>query len=365
LKNQFYEYINDRSEHDKIENIFKNLEVIGNSIAKLQTFQNETEEREKRRVNIDTSKFIQNETFNEYIVTINKYFDLTKKEFADIRSDIEEIESKTIGTKASLKDLKTLEDNILKKLESFKDAITEKFVDKNMLKKKAEKIGVQTKQYIEENNKKLEKMDKWLLSKKLIGGHLCASCENYIGDLVDTSNSKYIFWNKFSQKEPGEKGSKINCGISKILQLINSNKMNTSTINSKHNNSKENYSPKKRSSEKESKSPKTRNNQELKLELSQNKKDFSGEEAENNNNNLPIISMTMRKNNSAKNLLDIEFSKKNMNHSINLNYKLKKNEQNKNISFGKKLESKFQINKPEGAKNEESFGPIIMKILKK
>lgn len=40
----------------------------------------------------------------------------------------------------------------------------------------------------------MEKGDNWLIAKKPIGGHSCASCESYIGDLND--HNQYVPWNK-------------------------------------------------------------------------------------------------------------------------------------------------------------------------
>ena len=67
-----------------------------------------------------------------------------------------------------------------------------------MLIKNLKYIELQTKNLIEEN-KKIEKQDNWLLAKKPFS-HLCASCEAYIGDLKPTTNSNFISWNRYPQK---------------------------------------------------------------------------------------------------------------------------------------------------------------------
>ena len=133
-----------------------------------------------------------------------------------------------------MKDLKSLEDNILKRFEDFKHFISERFVDKNTLNKNKKIIEMQTKQLIEEN-KKEEKKDNWLLSKKPLNGHLCASCESIINDLNQDITDKYIPWNKYPQKDPPEKVYKIDGGISKLINIFNSqlnkNKKNKNNIN--------------------------------------------------------------------------------------------------------------------------------------
>ena len=72
-------------------------------------------------------------------------------------------------------------------------------------------LEMQTIQLIQEN-KKDEQKDTWLLSKKPFGGHLCASCESYIGELNPTTSERFIPWNKYPPKESREKTYKIEGG---------------------------------------------------------------------------------------------------------------------------------------------------------
>ena len=69
------------------------------------------------------------------------------------------------GNKATLKDLKNIEDKIMQRFEGFEESISMKFVDKNLLNKNKKLIEIQTKKLIEEN-KKEEKNDNWLIAKK-------------------------------------------------------------------------------------------------------------------------------------------------------------------------------------------------------
>lgn len=48
--------------------------------------------------------------------------------------------------------------------------------------------------------KKLEKGDAWIISKKPMQGHSCASCEHYIGDLSPASHT-FVPYNKLQTKE--------------------------------------------------------------------------------------------------------------------------------------------------------------------
>ena len=51
-----------------------------------------------------------------------------------------------------------------------------------------------------------------------MNGHLCASCESYIGDLKE--NEKYIHWNQIPVRDPNDKLSNMNHVFSKMLQKI-------------------------------------------------------------------------------------------------------------------------------------------------
>jgi hypothetical protein len=66
----------------------------------------------------------------------------------------------------------------------------------------------QIKHIIEFYIKKGDKSENWLLAKKPLGGHLCASCEAYIGDLHD--NTQYLAWNKYPMRDPNEKFYRVN-----------------------------------------------------------------------------------------------------------------------------------------------------------
>ena len=64
-------------------------------------------------------------------------------------------------------------------------------------------LDSQIKQILEIYVKNKEKGDNWLLAKKPFGGHSCASCETYLGELQD--NSQPIHWNKYPMRDPNDK----------------------------------------------------------------------------------------------------------------------------------------------------------------
>ena len=53
----------------------------------------------------------------------------------------------------------------------------------------------------------MEKGDNWLLAKKPVGGHSCASCESYIGDLLD--HNQHVPWNKMHHPKEIERSYRV------------------------------------------------------------------------------------------------------------------------------------------------------------
>ena len=110
---------------------------------------------------------------------------------------------------------------------------------KNVILQKTEELFVnQNQKYLnfsstikilQENFKKLLKLlsDKEQLYEKNqnlqsgFGGHSCASCETYIGDI--RTEQKYVNWNKFPRKEKqnGDILKRVQNGYSRLLQMIN------------------------------------------------------------------------------------------------------------------------------------------------
>ena len=240
VKNQLFDHLSDSRDHDNLVSLMKIMDSISLSIQKLMEFKKIYEEKEKRKIIQENNKFVKQEGFNEAINSIQKHMDNNKKEFSEIRLDIDSIRTKDLNVKANLRDLKNLEDSIFTKMEALKETIGNTFVEKNMLIRNLKYLEVQTKQLIEENNKKTEKQENWLLAKKPFNSHLCASCEAYLGDLKQNTNSKFVPWNKYPAKDSIEKIFRINAGFSKVLQMVNQgNNINERTKSNSFNNSKE------------------------------------------------------------------------------------------------------------------------------
>lgn len=239
LKAQITEHLDDTRDHDNLIIVMKTMETSTANLKKLLEFKKTFEEKDKRKAIVDTHKFVRQEGFNEAISNIHKSIDSNKKEFSEIRLDIDCIRTKDLNIKANLRDLKNLEDTVLTKMETLKELIRDKYVEKTMLVKNLKYLELQTKQLIEET-KKNEKQENWLLAKKPYNGHLCASCEAYIGDLKPNTNSKYVAWNKYPIKDPIDKVFRINAGFSKVLQMVHNQDNNNERAKSNSlNNSKE------------------------------------------------------------------------------------------------------------------------------
>ena len=225
LKNQVLDHLNDSRDRNNISTIMRFIETMSENINRLLDFKKITEEKEKRKAISDNNKYIKPEQFNEGMINIKKIIENYRKEIIELRFDISAIREDELTTKASFKDLKSLEDVIIERMNKLKESIKDHFVEKNMLIKNLKYIELQTKNLIEEN-KKIEKQDNWLLAKKPFS-HLCASCEAYIGDLKPTTNSNFISWNRYPQKNNSsidnnleKKIFKINAGFSKVLQMV-------------------------------------------------------------------------------------------------------------------------------------------------
>ena len=238
LKSLLADHLDDKTDHNNLDLLLKRFDIAQNMIYKFRDFQNIMEEKEKKRIVIDPNHFIDRGVFDDFLKSERKNFDEYKKEVFNIKQDLQELKNKENGDKATLKDLKSLEDNILQRIEEFKQTISKKFVDKNTLDKNKKIIEMQTKQLIEEKKKEDKKDNNWLLSKKPFSGHLCASCESFIGELNPNVTGKFIPWNKYPQKDLQEKVFKIEGGTSKLLNLF-STKVNN--INNNYNKNNINY----------------------------------------------------------------------------------------------------------------------------
>ena len=169
-------------------------------------------------VNIDMSKYVLLNEFNDYKNEANDKFTNINEEIEKIHKLIEKI-LEMLNNKADKSDLEELREFLLSKIDELAIACNKKFADKNETAKNFKYLESQIKKILAMLEKKDIQGDNWLLAKKPLNGFSCASCEAYIGELRD--NTQYVPWNKYPLRDPNEKLYRIGNGFSKMLQMLN------------------------------------------------------------------------------------------------------------------------------------------------
>ena len=209
---------NDKSLKNNILLLSGRCDNLNADILKLKEIILDFDSDRKKIADLSPDKLIFKNNFDDFIESNNKVIENIKKYLSDMRNMMDDIKITSSKSMASLKDLKNLEDKLISKMLEFGEHVNEKFADKKFVLRNDRFLKMEIKQKLDEF-KNVEKRtgggNGWLLSKKPIGGHLCASCESYIGDLKE--NEKYIPWNQYP-KEPNDKLNKINHVLSKMLQ---------------------------------------------------------------------------------------------------------------------------------------------------
>jgi hypothetical protein len=240
LKNQINEFMADKTDHNNLNLLGKKFEAAQNIIYRAQILMDDYEKEKKRYQNLDPKKVVTTDSYEEFKSNINKTINNFHKEFQEMKTEILDKNSKFLGSQASLKDLKNLEDDLLLKMDELYTSVNDKFAEKNLIIRNNKILELKMK-HIVENYKKNDKSDTWLLSKIPIG-HLCASCESYLGDIKDTANTKYVPWNKYPTKDSADKLYRVGAGYSRMLQMISPDNKNK-VKNSSNSNVFEGLSP--------------------------------------------------------------------------------------------------------------------------
>ena len=224
IKNDLVNITNDTTLNDNILKLKQKQDTTLSLVEKIQDIQKEMKQNEKKHnILIDTSQFLNIDIFNEFQKSQMKIIEKMKRDFTDLDRELNEIKMVDLSNKTSLKDLKNLEDIVLNKMEDLLNYIKLKYIEKKDLEKFTKLIDYQTKQTLEEFKLNLKPGKNWLLAKKSLG-HLCASCESFIGENLQTPPEKNIIWNRIASKASGDnKNIKIGMGYSKIIQMSNEN----------------------------------------------------------------------------------------------------------------------------------------------
>ena len=180
----------------------------------------------------DPTRYLDVATFNDFIKAYHKDIEKIEKNIEDVRRLITQL-GEILKTKATGEDMKAFEGLINNKLDEIKLLSMRKFSDKIETNKNFKYIDAQIKHLTKVIMKKNEKNESWLLAKKPIGGHICASCEAYIGELKGKDD--FMIWNKYPQRDK-EKNYRIGNGFSHMLNMLNVEMKNQENYNSEEIN---------------------------------------------------------------------------------------------------------------------------------
>ena len=233
-KEQFDDYINDKTDHEEIQTLRRKLELEVKKSHELETVLIELIKKidenssKSQDTNFKNSKYLEAKSFEDFKTQILKEFTNINENFLQSKKITDEIID-SLKNRTCFKDLKVLEDVVLGKLEELKISSSKKFADHNDTYKSLKYLEQQIKNITQIFIKKMERSDTtWLLAKKPINT-VCASCESYIGDLKDTGT--YIPWNKYPSKDPNDKLYRLGNGYSKMLQMIQIDENEKKNIN--------------------------------------------------------------------------------------------------------------------------------------
>jgi hypothetical protein len=172
---------------------------------------------------LDANQFVDATAFSEYLKKYSKDKDKLERSIDEIRRLFKDI-AEAFNKKADGEDMKNFEILMNNKFEELKMMSGKKFADKIDTGKSFKYLDAQIKYITEVLIKKGDRGDNWLIAKKPMGGHSCASCETYIGDLNDKKD--YVAWNKYPQRER-DKNYRVGNGFSRMLNMLNMDIKNT------------------------------------------------------------------------------------------------------------------------------------------
>ena len=369
IKNDLITINDDTSINDNFIKLNQKQDTTLGLVLKLQDIQKEMKEKEKKQnILIDASQFLNIDIFNEYQKSQMKIIEKIKRDFTDLDRELNEIKMVDLSNKTSLKDLKNFEDIVLNKMEDLLNYIKMKYIEKKDMEKFTKLINYQTKQTLEEFKLSLKPGKNWLLAKKSLG-HLCASCESFIGENLQTPPEKNIILNRIMSKASGDnKNINLGMGYSKIIQMSNEKENEkekekiasfsldkNNVLNARHNA----LNNKKGNDANEELSNNNMSNTSSKLNKLnfENNNSFQTEELETEilNGSLPHI---RKKTTNYSSMEDKQILK----HCIK---SLKDIKKNKNIIDKSDYIIKTSSQRRRNEMSEISFGPKITKIFKK
>ena len=212
----------------EIQTVFKKLEMINQHIIAIRL---DIEEKCKSQKVIDFSKYMEVNVFNDFVKIFNREIEHVKLDVEhSIRRTGEFIEE--VQSKANAKDVSGIENYLSKKIDDFKMYTQHKYADRISIEKTLKYIDIQLKHIIALASKQNDKGENWMLAKKTLNPHICASCETYLGELPE--KTEYLVWNKIPSKKEDtlfERSSRVGNGFSRMLNMLKIDSSNHSINN--------------------------------------------------------------------------------------------------------------------------------------
>jgi len=214
LKDSISQLLEDRKMMDDINWLRKKVELLSSSMSFMKHIDDGTNTNNNfnntnnKQNAFDSSKYVDQFSFLDFQKTLFRDLDNLKRFVEELKRYIDDLIDSN-KSKADEKDIRNLEEFLNSKIEETKINFAKKFADKTETTKNIKYLDTQMKHIIDSYLKKSEKGDNWLIAKKPVGGFACASCENYIGKLQDSTN-QHVPWNKYPHRDSNDKAYRVN-----------------------------------------------------------------------------------------------------------------------------------------------------------
>lgn len=156
-----------------------------------------------------------------------------EKAIKDLWAKIKELEE-LIGKKASMDDLKALEELIKQKIKELAEEFMRKFAEKIETKRALKFLEKQIREH--ETFKSIPEGEDAMLARKPLGGWSCASCQKELEKLIGKV-APYQAWNRMPYRDPADRISRAGPGFSRMLASIQPESLSNRTKNSVFRNS--------------------------------------------------------------------------------------------------------------------------------
>ena len=234
LREQYEDLTNNQIMSEDFASLKRKIEILNNKNQEFEEFNTGLDNKinqiinNKISFNENSKKMLDPRNFEEFKSQIIKEFTNVNENFTHLRKLVDD-NFNILKNKPKYKDLKTLEEEILTKLEDLRLSSVKKFAERVETIKNIKYLEQQIKNIYQYYIKKIDKSENWLIAKKPINNNICASCESYIGDLKD--NNPYLPWNKYPLRDQGDKVYRLGNGFSKMLQMIQIEENDKKNIN--------------------------------------------------------------------------------------------------------------------------------------